>query len=443
MTIGSAVRPDDPGWARVLRLARRRLESTGGDLAGALTVRDPTEAERKLIIGLTGAYRRPGVGSLTLPLQVLDASVRREFGQSLYERLIELGGPLRNRPSERTEEARARVDLLTDARAHGGPWASEEWFAAWLDTLAADGTITRLIRRRDGDILRQVGAVLTLLADSDAAGPTDPRRPAPPISLPVLAERATGDTKALSGTPAATLVLRALAARDGEPPPASASERRARWDAAGVILDDLASQVLVLGVRPARDHPVAGWLTEAADRAIPFRLTLHQLMLAPLLVTAPDVFVCENPAVLRAAVGEWTPGHPPLVCTEGVPSAAGHRLLAGVHGTVHWRGDFDWTGLRTTADAIGRHHARPWRMSAADYGRAIDAPGAETEALRGAPAESPWDPALAAALHERGRAVMEERIIPELLADLAAAATRPSDRAHRLRSDHPSPPAVD
>jgi len=130
MTIGSAVRPDDPGWARVLRLARRRLESTGGDLAGALTVRDPTEAERKLIIGLTGAYRRPGVGSLTLPLQVLDASVRREFGQSLYERLIELGGPLRNRPGERTEEARARVDLLTDARAHGGPWASEEWFAA-------------------------------------------------------------------------------------------------------------------------------------------------------------------------------------------------------------------------------------------------------------------------------------------------------------------------
>jgi uncharacterized protein (TIGR02679 family) len=244
------------------------------------------------------------------------------------------------------------------------------------------------------------------------------------MSLPVLAEWATGDTKALSGTPAATLVLRALAARDGEPAPVTSAERRARWDAAGVILDDLASQVLVLGVRPAEHHPVAGWLREAADRAIPFRLTLHQLMLDPLTLTGPEVFVCENPAVLRAAVAGWTPGHPPLICTEGVPSAACHRLLAGVRGTVAWRGDFDWTGLRTTADAIRRYHARPWRMSAADYRRAIDVPGVETESLRGAPADSPWDPALAAALHERGRAVMEERIIPELLADLVSASDR-------------------
>jgi hypothetical protein len=64
-------------------------------------------------------------------------------------------------------------------------------------------------------------------------------------------------------------------------------------------------------------------------------------------------------------------------------------------------------------------------MSVGDYRRAIGAGGTDTEVLteplRGAPAESPWDPALAAALHERGRAVMEERIIPELLADLAAA----------------------
>ncbi|WP_420120858.1 TIGR02679 family protein [Nakamurella sp.] len=424
MTNGPPAPLTDPGWARVLRLARRRLESTGGDVTGTLTVRDPTEAERKLIIGVTGAYRPPGVGSLTLPLPMLDAAVRRDAGRSLVELLTALGGPLRDRPGDRTREARARDDLLTDARTHGGPWAGEEWFAAWLDTLASDGTITRLVRRHDGDLLRQVGAVLTLLAETAAAGPTDPQRPVAPISLPVLAERATGDTKALSGTPAATLVLRALAARDGEPTPTTAAERRARWDAAGVILDDLASQVLVLGVRPSRDHPVAGWLTEAADQAIPFRLTLHQLTLAPLMVNDPNVFVCENPAVLRAAVGEWTPGHPPLVCTEGVPSAACHRLLAGARGTVHWRGDFDWTGLRTTADAIVRHDARPWRMAAADYRRAIDAPGAETEALRGAPAASPWDPRLAAALHERGRAVMEERIIPELLADLAAAATR-------------------
>lgn len=409
MTSGSGPPTGDPAWARVFRLARRRLESAGGDLAGTMTVRDPTEAERKLIIGLTGAYRPPGVASVSLPLLLLDAAVQREFGRSLVELLTERGGPLRDRPGERTREAAARDDLLADARARAGSWADQDSFAGWLDQLAADGTVTRLVRRGDQNALRQACAVLA-------------RLPAGGTSLPVLAEQATGDTKALSGTPAATLVLRALAARDGEPPPATAAERRSRWDAVGVILDDLASQVLVLGVRPAQDHPVAGWLREAADRAIPFRLTLHQLLLAPLTTTAPDVFVCENPAVLRAAVAGWTPDHPPLVCTEGVPSAACHRLLTGVRGTVHWRGDFDWTGLRTTADAIDRHHARPWRMSVTDYRRALDAMEIETEPLRGASAASPWDPALAAALRERGRAVMEERIIPQLLADLAGAA---------------------
>lgn len=415
MTTGSTP-PLQAGWARVLQLARRPLERTGGRPVGTLTVRDPTEDERKLIIGLTGGYRAPGVATLSLPLPLLDAAVRREFGRSLVDLLTELGGPLRDRPGERRREARARDDLLADARARAGPRADEEWFAGWLARLGTDGTVTRLVRRGDQDALRQACAVLA-------------RLPAGGISLPVIAEQATGDTKALSGTPAAALVLRALADRTGEPPPSTAEERRARWDAAGVILDDLASQVLVLGARPVEDHPVASWLRDAADRAIPFRLTLHQLTGFPLTLPVREVFVCENPAVLRAAVAGWTAGHPPLICTEGVPSAACHRLIGGVRGRIHWRGDFDWTGLRTTADAVRRHGARPWRMSVTDYRRALDASGGDsellTEPLRGAPAGSPWDPDLAAALRERGRAVMEERMIPQLLADLAAAAGPP------------------
>jgi hypothetical protein len=41
-------------------------------------------------------------------------------------------------------------------------------------------------------------------------------------------------------------------------------------------------------------------------------------------------------------------------------------------------------------------------------------------------APSPWDPGLAVAMAERGQAVMEERLIPALLADLADA--RSADR---------------
>ena len=242
--------------------------------------------------------------------------------------------------------------------------------------------------------------------------------PAEEVSLPVLAERATGNTKALSGTPIGTLVLRALSARDGTPAPVTAAQRRERWESAGVIVDDLASQVLVLGLRPVEDHVIAMWLRDAADFGIPFRLTLHQLTTDPITLAAPDVFVCENPAVLRAAVADWGTDCAPLICTEGVPSGACHRLLARAQGTIRWRGDFDWTGLRTTSAAVDRYGARPWRMATQDYLGAIDAPLAETEPLRGAAAESPWDPDLAPTMAGRGRAVMEERLIPLLLDDL-------------------------
>lgn len=101
---------------------------------------------------------------------------------------------------------------------------------------------------------------------------------------------------------------------------------------------------------------------------------------------------------------------------EGQPSAACHALLARATGTIHWRGDFDWTGLRTTATAITRYDAHPWRMTAQEYLAALET--GDSEALKGAPATSPWEPRLAEALTEHGRAIMEERLIPQLLNDL-------------------------
>ncbi len=132
----------------------------------------------------------------------------------------------------------------------------------------------------------------------------------------------------------------------------------------------------------------------------------------------PHLFVCENPAVLRAAAAELEDNCAPLICTEGQPSAACHRLLDRAKGVVHWRGDFDWTGLRTTAMAIDRYGAVPWRMGSADYLAALDGPLVETEPLKGAPAPSPWDASLTSLMSDRGRAVMEERMIPELIGDL-------------------------
>ncbi|GIF75990.1 TIGR02679 family protein [Asanoa siamensis] len=381
-----------PAWRRLLAAARRSLERTGGRLDGAVSLSAPSDAERLTVIGITGVHRPASVGRLTVRLAELDEHLRAVHGAGLAATL----GPLRDRPHEREAESSGRDTVL--AFAAGSRHAGEQWFADWLEALRRDGTLTRIVRA--GLPYQHVFAVLDAL-------------PAPEEPMPAFAERVLGNTKALAAGFVPGLVLRALGAWHGVATPAGAEHERGLWELAGVVPDDLASQVLVLGLR-ATGGIVGDWLTAAATAGVPFRLTLNQLRLAPLALDHTDIFVCENPAVLRAAAAAPTR---PLVCTEGVPSVAVHTLLRAARpGTrIHWHNDFDWTGVRITAAALARYpDAAPWRMSAADY--AIGAPHGVP--LTGASADTPWDPLLAAAMRDSGRAVMEERVLDSLLQDL-------------------------
>jgi uncharacterized protein (TIGR02679 family) len=395
-------------WTRLLAAARRRLERTGGVLDGEIGLTDPSEAERRTVIGITGRYRPETARRLAVPLRDLDGYLYDRYGTGLLQTLGRLHGPLRDRPAERADEDARREQALKSA--HSSRLARKGWFATWLELIAGDGTLTRLVRRGDAPLLDAAVRVLERLTGD----------PTGTLPLPVLAEWATGDTKALApGTPLEQLVLRALAQRTGGDVPRERAGRRTLWESAGAIADDLASQVLVLNIGAEGDTVVCDWLRDAADFGIPFRLTLHQLATDPVVPAARTIFVCENPAVLRAAAGELKDTGAALVCTEGVPSAACHKLLgdavrAGAR--LHWRADFDWAGLRITADAVARHGARPWRMTAADYTAALSK--GESTPLAGPPAASPWDPELARAMNVSGSTVMEERLLPALLSDL-------------------------
>jgi uncharacterized protein (TIGR02679 family) len=410
----------DPALARLVNRLSRRLE-LGRPLEADLILEGVTDAERMALGRMLGRQVSGHGRSVRVsPPALSDVLLRAGIAPDLRTAVELLAGPVTSRSQVLAAEQAAR-DAAWSVIAGGRP-AGEAWYDRWAQSLRTDGTLTRLVRAGAAQVIRQAVGVLSFL-------------PADALPLPVLAERATGDTKALANTPLARLVLRALALREGTEP-ASLSRRevqRALWESVGVIPDDLASQVLVLGLTASQSVPLGRWLSEAAADGTPLRVTLHQLVTMPVEPTVAELFVCENPSVLRAAVAAQvtvpgaaaaSPGRGlGLVCTEGIPSSACHRLLSACQRAdvvIRWRGDFDWTGLRTVAAAIARYDARPWRMGLAAYEEAL-AVGC-TEPLKGSAAESPWDPPLATRMAQTGRAVMEERLIPMLLRDLSTPA---------------------
>ena len=399
-------------YRRLFDMARRSLERTGGDLTRTITVKSPDDRERRAIISITGQYRPEGVGVLAVRLADLDQAVRDAAGCDLAQLFSKIGTPLKDHPAER--------QWLTDGRDEAIRCAEESylsergWFQSWLAELAADGTRTRLIRGDEGGQLEHAVRVLEWVErrnDLKAA----------PVQLAELAATITGDSRALGpGAALATLVVRALAFRLGAERPRTTEERRDLWDRNGVIVDDLASRVLVLNL--AADGAGLGeWLTSAAALGTPFYVTLHQLVTLPVIVRpGQPVYACENPAVLRRAAEELGPLAQPLICTEGQPSTAFHRVaraVTGAGGTLSYHGDFDWPGIGIASAVITRHGARPWRFTAADYRTAV-ARGSGSVRLAGTPQPTPWDAALGEAMSAQGRAVYEESVVSQLIADL-------------------------
>lgn len=401
---------DGPEFRRLLERARRSLERTGGDLSGSVSLSHPDDAERKAIIGITGQYRDTHTTRIAVRLADLDHAVRETSGRGLPELLAELGGPLRDRPAERSALARARDAAIREAET-SSLYLSCAWYRDWLTELVRDGSLTKLINQGEQARFGQAVRVLEHMAGRQDA----------PVLLPTLAADVTGDTKALNhGTLSSTLVLRALAVKTGTGRPGTARERRDLWEASGVVVDDLASRVLVLNL-PAEGAGLAEWLVGAARHGVPFYVTLHQLMTLPLKIRGAVVHVCENPAVLRHAAAELGAGSAPLLCTEGRPSTAFHQLADVVvsgGGELRYHGDFDWPGLAIASAVMHRHDAKPWRMNADDYLAGVRA-HAEHVLLSGMPQPTPWDPELSKAMVATGRVLFEESVADDLIRDLS------------------------
>lgn len=473
----------------VTRVRGRTIAAGGAPLSGVVRLADPSEEQRAAAVRLVGRPRRAGSG-LRVDLALVEEILRRgPWPAGLADAVATLGGPVLDHRAAREREAAAwdlARDGLTPALTRFPqllPWW-EVWCAAGGLKRVAGAEATRLSRARTPALGAElVGQVTTVLEALPASG--EP--------LAVLARQTVGDAHGLDATrPLGRLTTAVVQAAFGPAPTGADSggttvtqgtagttgggwSTRDTWASAGVVMSNVASTVLCLGVSGTdrvrgadgvggtdrvsdaggvagagtgdldeprgREHAArtATALSLEAMRAarMPLLLTLDQVRSGGVRPSPPDrrVHVCENPTIIEVVAARWAQQGaataegaapraaevgPVLVCTSGQPSTAVVELLqvlTAAGARVHYHGDFDWPGLRI-ARSLGAHvDWEPWRYGAADNRAAVER-GELSRALSGPPAPSPWDPRLAAVMSDHGLAVEEEAVADLLATDL-------------------------
>lgn len=397
-----------PELAWLVERLRKRLEN-GDALTGAVTLSNPRPEQREAIDRLLGRTPSRG-GTMSVPLESLEDLLRHaQICPSLNEAIELLVGPVRNLRAERTTVEVRWSQLFSTATSR---LAARPELQPWLEALRGGGLLRRYGIERAETLLNQALEVVD-------------RLPAKGLSLAELAVANTGDAHALDpNTSLGALVIRAAASLAGVGTWDHAEARRDAWAGAGVLCDELSAPVLTLGLRGDPVSVTGRALCLYADAGEPTFVTTRQLLKTPPVFSRDIVgaiaFVFENSTVVSAAANSLKHHTAPIVCTQGQPTTAVHVLLkqlttAGVR--LFYHGDFDWPGIHIANLIIQRHNARAWRMNAVDYRNVSP----KSLPLEGSPVAASWDPQLADAMAESGRAVHEEKVIDILLHDLQTA----------------------
>jgi len=398
---------DTPATERLVARMRSRLERTGV-LSGSIVVSNASSEERTAAARLLGRPVRAG-STATVSLDDLDSLLQRTgiWPEGLADAVEVITGEVilpERRDAER--EGWQRANALLRQRI------GNERLAVWVDSVTRSGALRRAGGDQDGAL--RLASLLAEIADA---------LPSTGESLGAFAARIIGDAHALDrGTalgPLATVLAGTLGKVESPANGRSARWRRDAWQSVGVIVDELSSMALALGLPGGPDSPTARVLAEYAAVGQPVLLTLRQLSADTIGAVPPHVYVCENPAVVAAAADRWGADCAPLVCVNGQPGGAVmlllHALIEG-GARLRYHGDFDSGGL-----AIARTLARsvpwdPWRFDRASY---VSVASSKYPPIRGMIGDSPWDPELAASMTELGWKVEEEQVLDDLIADLA------------------------
>lgn len=382
----------------------------GEPLDGQVTLANATGEQRAAVHRLLGRKPRPG-STLTVSLNAVDRVVRDSGAcpDGLAAAVVALTGEVTDRARAADERTRAWDRAFAPLRDVVSRRAG---LGEWYEGLHRTGLVRRLAGTPDEaePLLADLATVIAAL-------------PASGEPLGRFAARSAGGAHALDDDRTlATLALGAARALSGLPEGSGAEWRREVWAAVGLLRDELSSTALTLGIPGDGDTATGRVLAASTAAGEPAVLTLRQLTRIPPrpALSGRTVSVCENPVVVSAAADRLGAACAPLVCTSGQPGAAVLRLLRGLAeagATLRYHGDFDWGGIRIGNVVLDRLPAEPWRFDTEAYRRAVTRH--EGRELNGTPVAARWDTDLSIAMTGAARAVEEELVLDDLLADLA------------------------
>ncbi len=388
---------------------RARLQG-GLPLDGTVTLEGASEAQRRAVARLLGRPAGRGA-SVRVALPAVETVLRGGgLAPDLTTAVQALTGPVTDLTAERSAAERhwSAVLALAERAAHRRPS-----LIPWVEWLRGTGLLRRLAGgapERARELVEQALAVLDLL-------------PASGQPLSVVAAAGAGDGHLLDpDQPLATLVLHAASIIGGVPPGNGAEWRRTVWASVGVLDGELTNPVLTMNLPGDRSTATGRALAVWAEAGQPVHLTARQLLRDPPDLSAlrsRGVFVCENPSVVAEAANQLGATSAPLICANAHPGGAATvllRQLGAAGALLHYHGDFDWPGITIANRIAVRFGALAWRLDAGSY-RLVAAEGGPP--LRGSPVTATWDPTLTQAMLELGVKVEEERVLDDLLADLA------------------------
>ena len=159
----------------------------------------------------------------------------------------------------------------------------------------------------------------------------------------------------------------------------------------------------------------------ASAGGLPLHISLFALQKYP--ITVPQltpILVVENPRLVEAAAERRLPSC--VITSNGNPSTAVSTLLQQLResgASIWYHGDFDTPGI-AICYRMYEDGATPWMMDAPDYEAAIDRAEQAAIPLDHDPkdcGDTPWDPDLQAAFRRRGRRIIHEEFVLDIVLD--------------------------